>query len=99
MESLATMAWNHWPLSRGILSIRRPRMHFQEMGIPVGSTLIFLDGETDVEVADEHKVKYDGEITPLTAVTRRLLVNDYNIQTKGHWYFNGVLLSEIYDRT
>ena len=79
--------------------IRRPRMHFQEMGIPVGSTLTFLDGETDVEVADEHKVKYDGAITSLTAVTRRLLDNDYNIQPKAHWYFNGVLLSEIYERT
>jgi hypothetical protein len=79
--------------------VRRPRMNYQEMGIPVGSSLTFLDGETDVEVADEHKVKYDGAITSLTAVTRKLLDNGYNIQPKAHWYFNGVLLSEIYERT
>lgn len=79
--------------------IKRPRMNFMEMGIPAGSTLMFQNGGTDVEVADDRKVKYDGEVMSLTAVTRQLLNVEYNVQPASYWYYDGVLLSEIYDRT
>ena len=78
---------------------RRPQMDFNEMGIPVGSTLTFQDGTTDVETVNGKKVSYAGEETSLTAVTRVLLDIDYNVQPASYWYYNGELLKNIYDRT
>lgn len=78
---------------------RRPQMDFNVMSIPVGSTLSFQDGSTDVETVNGKKVKYDGQEMSLTAVTRVLLDIDYNVQPASYWYYNGELLKNIYDRT
>jgi len=40
---------------------RRPNLNFEEMGIPVGSTLIFRDNGTPLTVATPKKVLLNGE--------------------------------------
>ncbi len=77
---------------------QRPPMNFLEMGIPVGSNLIYQDGVTDVETVNGRKVRFDGDGKSLTAVTRILLDIDYNVQPAGYWYFKGELLRDIYNR-
>ena len=77
---------------------QRPPMNFLEMGIPVGSNLIYQDGVTDVETVNGRKVRFDGDEKSLTAVTRILLDIDYNVQPAGYWYFKGELLRDIYNR-
>jgi hypothetical protein len=78
---------------------QRPPMNFLEMGIPVGSNLVFQGGVTSVETVNGKKVRFDGDEKSLTAVTRILLDIDYNVQPAGYWYFNDELLRDIYNRT
>jgi hypothetical protein len=78
---------------------KKPNLNFAEMGIPVGSSLIFKDGLSVVDVCGEKKVKFNGEIMSLTAATRNLMDIDYSVQPTPHWTFNGKLLKDIYDET
>ena len=41
---------------------RRPKMNFEEMGIPVGAVLQYRDGKAEVMVADDRHVTYKGEV-------------------------------------
>jgi len=45
---------------------KRPIMNFLEMNITPGSELLFKDGTTTVEVKDDKKVIYNGDIMTLT---------------------------------
>jgi len=76
---------------------KRPRLDFLEMKIAPGSILLFKDGNTTVEVKDNKKVVYNGEVISLTAVTRDLLDIDYSVQPSPHWTYKGKLLKDIYD--
>lgn len=81
------------------LKRRRPRMNFEEMSIPVGSTLLFRDRTTTVLVQDARHVTLNGEQLSLTAATQRILGNEAPIQPSPYWTFNGKVLKEIYDET
>ncbi len=76
---------------------KRPNMSFSLMNIPPGSKLLFKDGETTVEVKDEKKVIYNGEIMTLTAATKKAMNIDYSVQPSPHWTFEGRLLKDIYE--
>jgi len=76
---------------------KRPRLDFSEMKIAPGSILLFKDGNTTVEVKDNKKVVYNGEVISLTAATRDLLDIDYSVQPSPHWMYEGKLLKDIYD--
>lgn len=81
------------------LKSKRPRFNFEEMGIPVGSSLIFTRLNQSVEVASDRKVFFEGEESSLTAVTRKLMETEYNLAPGPYWTFEGRLLSDIYDKT
>lgn len=78
---------------------RRPRFNFEEMGIPIGATLRATRGEETVAVADARRVLLGGEALSLTAATRRVLGNDYDVAPGPHWAYEGKLLSAIYEET
>ncbi len=77
--------------------LQRPNMNFLEMGIPVGSLLLYKDGETRAEVKNEKKVIFNDQITTLTAATREIMDIDYSVQPSPYWTFEGKLLKDIYD--
>lgn len=79
-------------------SERRPNLNFDEMGIPIGSTLSFRDGGT-VVVAGPRKVKLGDEEISLSAATRELLGTPYNVAPGPYWTFNGRPLQDIYEET
>ncbi len=81
------------------LKERRPRMNFEDMGIPVGSTLEFAQGDVTCEVTGPRHVSHDGEECSLTALTQRLLGKDYAVQPSPYWSYESRRLSEIYDDT
>ena len=82
------------------LRSRRPNLNFEEMGIPVGATLISTDdGTTAVTVVDAKKVKLDDDVLSLSAATRRVLGVDYPVQPSPHWTFEGKSLRDIYEET
>ena len=80
---------------------RRPPLNFKDMGIPIGSKLLYSKEGYDVEVVvcTERKVLYNGLETSLTAVTQELLGLDYAVQPIRYWTYNGRNLLDIYNDT
>lgn len=76
---------------------KRPVLDFSIMNIAPGSILLFKDGNTTVEVKDNKKIVYNGEVMSLTAATRELLGIDYSVQPSPHWTYEGRLLNDIYN--
>lgn len=79
--------------------VRRPRMDFLEIGIPVGATLQFRGRESIAKVLSEKKVEYQGQECSLTAATRKELglPDDYPLQPSPYWLYQGKTVKEIYD--
>ncbi|MDR2480252.1 MAG: GIY-YIG nuclease family protein [Treponema sp.] len=81
---------------------RRPPLNFFEMGIPIGSKLLFMDSEDasiEAAVLSEKKVSYNNTEYSLTQLTRELLNIEYNVQPTRHWSYAGRMLNEYYNDT
>ena len=80
---------------------KRPKFNFVEMGIPIGSKIIFYDPENpaEAEVIGERSVKYNGKEYKLTALSSELLNINYNVRPMHYWKYNGKLLREYYNET
>jgi hypothetical protein len=81
------------------LRAKRPQLNFEEMRIPQGSELVFMDGDAQAVVLDARTVEYNGEKTTLAAATRELLDVDYDVQVTRYWSFEGRPLYRIYEET
>ena len=83
-----------------IKSTRRPPMNYREMGINVGSKLVFVkDPSIQVIISGDKKVSYNGEELSLTAVTKKLLGITHALQPTAYWEYEGKNLRDIYDET
>ena len=80
---------------------RRPNLNYIEMGIPIGSTLLYQgDGETTCTVADGRNVSFEGRTLSLTKLTKELRQQlDRPIRGPAHWSYDGRLLGEMYEET
>ena len=80
---------------------RRPPINYLEVGIPVGSTLLYTgDGQTTCTVVDGRKVEYQGEVMSISKLTADLRnMPGRAINGVLYWSFNGRLLSDIYEET
>ena len=96
---LANVATPEEKTAEAAYAARRPNLNFEEMHIPVGSTLIFTKGEVTVVVTGPKKVRLRDEEMSLTAATRQVLNLPYSVQPSPYWTFNGELLSKIYNDT
>ena len=78
---------------------KRPRLNFEEMGIPVGSELIFNNNAEVAIVVSDRMVNYRNEETSLTNATRIALGEGYayNIAPGPYWTYNGRKLRDIYN--
>src|SRR6267143_1852786 len=84
----ATSEVEHAPSPIGVQEInagnefaaRRPNLNFEEMGIPIGSQLLFTESDASVLVSTPRKVKLNDVDISLTAATRTLLRLDYSVQ-------------------
>lgn len=84
--------------SEKIRSSRRPPLNFFDMGMKKGDVLVYVKNPSvTVEIADEKKVMYQGEIFSLTGVTKKLLNITHAIQPTGYWMFCEKNLRDIYD--
>lgn len=78
----------------------RPMLNFEEMGIPVGSNLVYLkDTNIIIKTVNAKKVIFGHEEYSLTALTRKLLDLPYNVAPCRYWTFEGKNLQNIYDST
>ena len=80
---------------------KRPKFNFVEMGIPIGSKIVFYDENNPVEaeIIDERKVIFNGNEYKLTALTSELLNINYNVRPMHYWKYNEKLLTEYYNET
>lgn len=80
---------------------RRQSLNYLEMGIPVGSTLVYQgDGETTCTVADGRKVSFGGRTLSISKLTAELRqAPDRPIRGPAHWSYNGRLLDDLYEET
>ena len=78
---------------------RRPKLNFDEMGIPPESLLVSSDTSEEATVIGPRKVRFREEEMSLTRATQLALNVEYGIGPVPHWKFNGRPLQEIYDET
>jgi T5orf172 domain len=80
---------------------KRPRMNFEQMGIPVGSELTFNNSGEIATVISDRAVRFREEDTSLTNATRIALGDGYayNIAPGPYWSYNGRRLRDIYNDT
>ncbi len=78
---------------------KRPRMNFEEMGIPIGSELSFNNSGEIAVVISDRIVQFIDEETSLTNATRPALGESYayNVVPGPYWSFNGRRLRDVYN--
>lgn len=81
------------------LKSKRPNLNFTEMGIPIGSQLLSVHGQSIAIVASAKKVIFNDEETSLTAATRNVLGIEHSVQPSPHWSYQGKLLKDVYEET
>jgi hypothetical protein len=79
---------------------RRPSLNFLEMGIQIGEEIeAAKDPNIKATIKSDKKVEFEGEEMSLTAATRRLLSNSYDVAPAPHWVYRGRSLREMYEET
>jgi hypothetical protein len=78
---------------------KRPRLNFDEMGIPVGSVLKHIAGPDTAQVTGPHTVSLGEVEMTLTEATRRAFGRSWKGHPCPQWTFNGKSLGKIYDET
>lgn len=107
LEAIATISGTKDKLKKAKASsggplaqqVKKPRIDFTKCGIPIGAKLVFTeDPAVTVTVVGARKVKYNDEITSLSAVAGAL--KSYkSIQGPAYFTYNGELLTDIAERT
>ncbi len=80
---------------------KRPRLNFEEMGIPNGAELIFNNSGEVAFVVSDRMVRFRDEETSLTNATRLALGEGYayHVAPGPYWSYNGKKLRDIYNET
>lgn len=78
----------------------RPMLNFEEMGIPVGSNLVYIKNpDIVIKTINAKKVIFEHDEYSLTKLTRKLLDLPYNVAPCRYWTYEGKNLQDIYDST
>ena len=78
---------------------RKPRMNFEELGIPVGATLTLARTGEQVTVASARSVIFRGEEMSISQAGRIGLEVTWSPVPGSHWRYEGRLLRELYAET
>jgi hypothetical protein len=79
---------------------RRPVLNFIEMGIPIGSKLVYAkDKSISVVVISDRRICWDGNEYSLTYVTKQLLGITKPRQPTRYWLYDDRNLQDIYNET
>ncbi len=76
---------------------RKPPLNFLEVGVPLGSTLVFTEGEQTCIVSDPRRVEFEGEIYSMSRLAKRLTGLDRALRGSAYFTYNGRRLSDIDD--
>ena len=102
LDAIATISGTRDKLKRAKVSeakkqtVRKPPLNFAKCGIPVGAELTFIeDPSVVVKVVSDRKVEYNGEVTSMTAVAKRLKGIDTAIPGTVFFAYNGKRVCDI----
>ncbi len=85
---------------QAVKQFHRPPLNFEEMGIPVGATLVYTkDPSITVKVVNNKKVLYNDKEISLSPLTKQLLEVPYYVSPRWYWEYEGKSLVDIYDET
>lgn len=80
------------------INMKRPPIDFFKCGIPKEAELIYIENPNiRVTVVNNHKVKYQEELTSLSAIVKEL--KGYNVAGPSYFTYNGRIITEIADET
>lgn len=78
---------------------KRSPFRFSECGIPIGSTIEFIEDETvKAVVVDDRRIKYNGEITSVSALAQRLKGLTHPVQGTLYFLYHGERLTDLRER-
>ena len=77
----------------------RPRLNFEEMGIPVEAELVFVRTGELAQVIAPRRVRFRDEEMTLTRATKMALNTETALAPRPYWAYEGRGLSAIYDET
>jgi hypothetical protein len=78
---------------------KSPQLNFIEIGIPIGSELIFKNNMNVKSIVSANKtVRYKGEEKSLSALTKELLKSENSVRGTDYWLFNNKSIREYYDK-
>ena len=77
---------------------RRSKFNFEEVGIPIGSELVFSRDENIkakvISIKSSESIEYNGKITSLSKSAQEILGYKYGVAGTDYWMFEGVTLDE-----
>ena len=74
--------------------LKKPAVNFKKCKIPIGAELVFTgDKRVKCIVQDEHKVLYNGELTSLSAIAKK--IKGYPCAGPSFFTYNGKLVADI----
>lgn len=78
---------------------KRGPFRFSAYNIPIGSELVFIEDESiRVTVVDDRRIKYEGEITSVSALAQKLKGYNHPVQGTLWFSYKGEKLTDIRDR-
>ena len=102
LEAIAIISGSTTKLSKAKqlhINMKRPPIDFIKCGIPKGAELIYTeDSNIKVIVVNNHKVKYQEELTSLSAIVKQLKGYKH-VAGPSYFTYNGKLITEIADET
>ena len=76
---------------------RRPNLRFSKLGIPVGATLQFTEGDQTCQVVSRKHVEFDGKQWSMTGLAQHLTGLTRALRGSAYFKYEGELLSDLYD--
>ena len=78
---------------------KRGPFRFTSYGIPLGSELVYIEDDSiRVTVIDDRRIKYNGEITSVSALAQKLKGFKHPVQGTLWFTYNGEKLTDLRDR-
>lgn len=77
---------------------RMPKLNFNDLGIPIGSDLVFVNSpDVTAKVIEAKLVEFDGKKMSLSRATKLALNTTNEVAPRPYWMFEGRRLQEITD--
>lgn len=76
---------------------RKPSMRFSDVGITVGSTLNYIDGDQTCLVISDRQVEYEGKPYSLSGLAQTLMQYPRSVRGSAYFTYEGRKISDIYD--